>query len=232
MAYCSDCGKKIKDDTNFCNNCGKKSDKTIENELAKNIKDFTKKTGNNIEKNAEHFGRKIESFGKKIEKRFDKSTKNIKNWHDQYFGILGPLIGSFLGLIIFRIIIELMALKPTDLPIMAKTSELLYPYQLLFFGLMLLTAYSNYFSRKYKLFKLISPIPSTISFTVGIWILSTIYNELFKAFDNFPDFTIISNFIINNIAIIFVIILLLGYLVNIILLYNDQEKQKNNTKNE
>lgn len=232
MAYCSDCGKKIKDDTNFCNNCGKKSDKTIENELAKNIKDFTKKTGNNIEKNAEHFGRKIESFGKKIEKRFDKSTKNIKNWHDQYFGILGPLIGSFLGLIILRIIIELMALRPTDLPIMGKTSELLYPYQLLFFGLMLLTSYSNYFSRKFKLFKLISPIPSAISFAAGIWILSNIYNALYNEFENFPNFTIISNFIINNIIIIFVVALLFGYAINVIVLYNKHENQEEKNKKE
>ena len=230
MVYCSECGKKLKDDSKFCNECGKKSGKKIEEELAKNIKDFTKKTSNNLEKNAEIFGKKMEIFGKRIEKKFDRSTKKFENWHDQYFGILGPLIGSFLGLIIFRIIIELMALNPTGFPIMAKTSELLYPYQLIFFGLMLLSSYSNYFSRKYNLFKLISPILSAIGFTAGIWILSTIYNALFESFENFPDFTIISNFIINNVALIFVIILLIGYLINIIKLYTHQEKQDGKNK--
>jgi len=232
MVYCSECGKKLKNDSIFCDECGNKSDKNMDDELAKNIKDFTKKTSNNFEKNAERFGRRIEIFGKKIEKKFDGSTKKFENWHDQYFGILGPLIGSFVGLIIFRIIIELMALNPTDFPIMAKASELLYPYQLLFFGLMLLSSYSNYFSRKFKLFKLISPIPSAIGFTFGIWVLSTIYNSLFEAFVNFPDFTIVSDFIINNIAIIFVIILLIGYLFNIIQLYNHQEKQDSKNINE
>ena len=153
-------------------------------------------------------------------------TKKIENWHDQYFGILGPLIGSFLGLIIFRIIIELMALNPTDFPIIAETSELLYPYQLLLFGLMLLSSYGTYFSRRYYLFKLVSPITSTIGFIVGIWVLSTIYNELFESFENFPDFTLISNFIINNIAIIFVIILILAYIVNIAVIFNQNGKNE------
>ena len=220
MVYCSECGKELKKDSNFCDKCGKKSGINVEDEIFKNIKDFTKKTGNNIEKNAEHFGRRMEDFGKRIEKRFDRSTKNFEKWHDQYFGIFGPLVGSFLGLIIFRIIIELMALDPTGFPILAKTSELLYPYQLLFFGLMLLSSYSNYFSRRYTLFKLVSPIPSTIGFIVGIWVFSTIYNELYEFFENFPDFTIISNFIINNIAILFVIVLVLAYIVNLAVFFN------------
>ena len=108
--------------------------------------------------------------------------------------------------------------------------RLIFGNRLLFFGLMLLSSYSNYFSRKYKIFKLISPIPSTISFAVGIWILSTIYNELFNSFENFPDFTIISNFIINNIILIFIVVLILGYIINISILFKDQgknEKPKN-----
>jgi hypothetical protein len=117
-----------------------------------------------------------------------------------------------------------MALNPTDFPIMAKTSELLYPYQLIFFGLMLLSSYSNYFSRKYRLFKFISPIPNAIGCAAGLWILSKIYNGLYNEFENFPDFTIISDFIINNIYIIFIVILLIGYLVNIIILYKYYEK--------
>ena len=231
MVYCSKCGKELKKDSNFCTECGKKIGEETDKELARNIKDFTKKTSNNFEKNAELFGKRMERFGKKIEQRFDRSTKRFENWHDQYFGIFGPIIWSFLGLIIFRIIIELMALDPTGFPIMAKTSELLYPYQLLFFGLMLLSSYTNYFRRKYQLFKLISPVPSTIGFCVTIWVLSTVFNDLFESFENFPDFTFISNFIINNIAIIFIIILILAYVVNISILFNTYEKKTDDNKN-
>ncbi len=221
MVYCSECGRELKKESGFCSNCGKKLDKTVDYELARNIKKFAKKSSENFERNAEQFGKRMEKYGKRIERRFDKSAKRFEHWHDRYFGILGPLIGSFLGLIILRIIIEVMALNSTDFPIMAKTSELLYPYQLIFFGLMLLTSYSNYISRKYRTFKLFLPIPSTISFTAGLWILSTIYNDLYDAFENIPNFTIISNFIVNNIALIFVIILLIGLIFNTYIYYNE-----------
>jgi hypothetical protein len=228
MVYCSDCGKKINDNSNFCDECGKKINEKIDDELTKNIENFTKKTANNLEKNAEILGKKFEKFGKRIEQRFDKSAKRIESWHDRYFGIFGPIIGSFLGLIIFRIIIEIMALNPTDFPIMAKTSELLYPYQLIFFGLMLLSSYTNYFIRKYDLFKLISPITTAIGFIITIWIFSTIYNELFDTFENFPNFTIISNFIIDYIFILFIIAIIVGYIVNIFQLFHKKEVKENN----
>lgn len=224
MVYCSDCGKKINDDSNFCKECGKKINEKIDNEVVKNIEKFAKKTANNFEKNAEVFGKKFEKLGKRIENKFDRSAKNFESWHDRYFGIFGPIIGSFLGLIIIRIIIEIMALNPTVFPIMAKTSELLYPYQLIFFGLMILSSYTNYFIRKYELFKLISPLTTSIGFVVSIWIFSTIYNELYNSLENFPNFTIISDFIINNIIIIFIIAIIFGYIVNIFQLFYKKER--------
>jgi hypothetical protein len=231
MVYCSKCGKKIDGESNYCDQCGKSTVDGSDKNLSNNIEDYAKNAAKKFEINAENFGKRMEKFGKGIEKRFDKSTKSFENWHDRYFGIFGPLIGSFLGLIILRIIIEIMALNPIDFPIMAKTSELLYPYQLIFFGLILLSSYSTYFSRKYDFFKLITPITSAIGFAAGIWIFSTIFNDLFDYFDNFPDFTFISNFIIDNIIMIFIIVVVIGYFINIAQLYNKRYWEENK-KNE
>ena len=223
MVYCSDCGKKIDDDSNFCNECGKNIGEKSDTDSSKNFEDYAKNAAKKFETNAENFGKQMENFGKKIEKRFDKSAKSFESWHDRYFGIFGPLIWSFVGLIILRIVIEVMSLNPTDFPVMAKTSELLYPYQLIFFGLFILSSYTTYFNRKYDFFKLISPVTSSFGFAYSIWIFADIYNDLFAYFENFPDFTFISNFILDNIIVIFVLALLLGYLVNIVQLYNKKE---------
>ena len=67
----------------------------------------------------------------------------------------------------------------------------------------------------------------SVKATVG---LSNVFNDLYDSFENIPNFTIISNFIINNIAIIFVIILLFGFFINTFVYYNEYLKQeeKNN----
>ena len=65
MSYCSECGEKNDNYSQYCTKCG--------NYLAKN-----NSLEKNIDKFAEEFGRKAEQFGKVIEKKAKEFGKSVE----------------------------------------------------------------------------------------------------------------------------------------------------------
>ena len=65
MPYCSECGKKNDDDSQYCTKCGNHIGTTSDFERG-------------IEKFAEEFGRKAEQFGKSIEKKVKEFAKSLE----------------------------------------------------------------------------------------------------------------------------------------------------------
>jgi len=173
--YCTKCGLKNEENADFCTKCGTKLDKkehekAIEEDINKRIE----KAGVAIERAAKNFGDAAERVGKRIEQKMEKAGKEFESWYDKKFGIFGPLIWSFLGIIILRLIIGVMTI--TDYTVLVTISDFLYEYILLFFGLMLISSYNTYFYRKYKKqYRWISPLISTIIFIVIIWIVAKIF---------------------------------------------------------
>ena len=208
MVYCTKCGKKNDDDAEFCSKCGIRLDfQDKEEKFEKRVKKAT----NKIEEKAEELGKSIEKAGKRFERKMEKSFEDFQKWYDEKFNIFGPLIWSFLGLIILRFIILLFAYSGDEFIVLGKLSDFLYSNILIFFGLMLLNTYNSYFKRKYKKqYKWISPGISTISFIVTIWLISKIFIILDTNLD-IPVLTTIANFIDTYIILIFVIVLILTY---------------------
>ena len=208
MVYCSKCGKKNDDDAEFCSKCGFKLNTHEEKETFENR---VKKIGNVIEEKAEKFGKDMEKAGKRLETRIEHSAEGFNTWYDKKFNIIGPLIWSFLGLIILRFIIWLFDVSRVEYVVLGDISDFLFLYILIFFTLMLLNSYNSYFNRRYKKqYRWILPAISTISFTVTIWLISKILviidNNL-----NIPVLTTIANFIDTYIILIFVAVLLISY---------------------
>ena len=215
MVYCSKCGKKNDDDAEFCNKCGTRlNNLDAEDTFEKRVK----KTTNKIEEKAEELGKSIEKAGKRFESKMENSFGDFQKSFDKQFNIFGPLIWSFLGLIILRIIIWLFVNSEEEFIVFGELGEFLYSYILIFFGLMLLNTYDSYFKRKYKKqYKWISPGVSTISFIVTIWLISKIFIILDTNL-NIPVLTTIANFIDTYLIVIFVIALILAYGFVIVLL--------------
>ena len=215
MVYCSKCGKKNDDDAEFCNKCGLILDnENIEKSFEKNMKITAEK----IEKKAEEFGRSMEKAGQRFEKRIEITFKEFQNWYDNKFKFLGPLVWSFLCLIILRFIIWIFNISRNEFQILGELSDFLISYILIFFGLMLLNSYNSYFNRRYKtIFRWISPGIGTISFTVTIWLISKIL-IIFDNNLNIPVLTNIANFIDTNIIFIFVGVLIISYSVAMVLI--------------
>ncbi|KYK23803.1 hypothetical protein AYK24_00795 [Thermoplasmatales archaeon SG8-52-4] len=212
MTYCTKCGKKNDDDAEFCDKCGISLDTTDKED---SIKKHTKKTENKIEKKAEEFGRSIEKAGKRFESKIDNSIKDFQKWYDNKFKLFGPLIWSFLGLIILRLIIIVMGRSGDDIIVFGDIGDLLYSYLLIFFGLMLLNFYNSYLNRIYKKqYRFIYPAISTISCIVTLWIISKILIKLDTHLE-VPFLASIANFIDENIFVLFIVILVLSYCIEL-----------------
>jgi hypothetical protein len=208
MVYCSKCGNKNDDDAVFCSKCGSAlNNENIERTFDKRIK----KTVNKIEEKAENLGKSMDQAGKRFEKRIENTFEDFQKWFDNKFKLVGPLIWSFLGLILLRIFIWLFDISRDEINLLGEISDFLFKYILIFFGLMLLNTYNSYFNRIYKKqYSWIFPAVSTISFTVTIWIISEFLIILNKNL-NIPVLTNIANFINNYIIFIFVLALLVSY---------------------
>ena len=192
MEYCIECGSKLKDKADFCNNCGKKI-KHLD-EQKKDTKD-KKSIEKQIEDTAEEIGRKAEQIGKRIEKKANDAGKYINQWYDQTFKIAGPLIGAFIALIVIRIIIYFIQLSTDDIYILTALSEGLYDYLLIIFVSMLISGYNTYFHRKYKQqYQWIYPFISAIGFIIGAWIVAKIL-IIIDQNDNTPILAFIGNFV-------------------------------------
>jgi len=197
MVYCSKCGKENKEDSEFCIKCGVslKGKTTDKSSIEQNIEDFAdemgqlgEKAGKKIEKTmknisddkvnvGEKAGKKAKEVGKSFEKgmddfgkRMDAKGKEIDSWYDRSFGCFGPLISSFVCLIILFLVIKILGFFGQEFQFMANLSDFLTRYILIIFVLMLLSSYTKYLSKKHHFwFRWILPIAGSIGFYFGFW---------------------------------------------------------------
>lgn len=208
MTYCTKCGKKNDDDAEFCSKCGVILD-TQDREDS--IKKHAKKTEKIIQEKAEKFGRSVEKAGIRLESKIENSVKDFQKSYDDKFKLFGPMIWSFLSLIILRLIIAIMDRSGDDIVVLGEIGDFLYSYLLIFFGLMLLNFYNSYLNRIYKKqYRFISPAISTISCVVTLWIVTKIFIILDTHLE-IPFLASIANFIDEFIFLIFIVVLILSY---------------------
>lgn len=172
-----------------------------------------------FDRRVDDFAEEVENLGKKFENGIERTEDRIKSRYDSTFGILGPLISSFLGLLFLIFIIWILMwaegefesfLVPTGL--IAFLSDNI----VLFFGAMLFFDYSSYFSRKYPdIFRWVSPLITTIGFILFVWIIS----HLFLIANLEVDLVVIEDIaiiLLDNLETIFIIVLAISYLVFLI----------------
>ncbi len=142
MVYCIKCGEKNDDEAQFCIKCGNSFTDTIKkvNTVEKNIQNFADgvgrvgvKAGEKIEKSVEKIGQETKDIGLKLEKAKDRAGSNLDNWWDRTFKIFGPLVSSFIVIIILRFIIEGLRIVSEETPVMGVISNFLFEYLLLIF---------------------------------------------------------------------------------------------------
>ncbi len=168
-------------------------------------------SSSDLEQRVSDFTEEIEKLGKKV----DMKGKAIDSWYYRTFGIVGPLISSLIGLIVLGIFIWIFTFfgPRLDSAVFRNIGRFLLHNLLIFFGLSLLVSYTNYGNKKYPHhFKWISPVTTAVGITAGLWIAFSIFDILSAGMD-LPLLSWMSSFVISHVFLIFVVILLFGYLL-------------------
>jgi len=224
MVYCSKCGKENDDDAEFCSKCGNSListsakrpsfEKQVEN-FAGGVERVGKKAGKKIEQAAKRLGEETQDMGKRIEKATERASSRVESWYDRTFGIFGPLVSSFVGLIVLRLVVEGLRIGAEETPVLGEISNVLLNYLLLIFIVLLISSYSSYLSKKYKSFRWISPIIIAVMIIGVSLIVVNIISVVGKSTGELDLINAEKEWREKYMLMIFVIVILIGYLVNV-----------------
>lgn len=219
MANCPSCGKNNAVDAVFCTHCGlalkHEAQSTIEDHakaFAQNMEQMGKNLGDSLTRAARRVQEESGQAGKRLEHRVDHASKSVENWYDRSFGILGPLLASFLFLIIFRIVIEVVRVSVEDIQGMTAITSVLLTFLLPLFAITLLSNYTSYFARKSFKFRVFSPLLHAVTFVLILWVVAQMLRDLGNRLD-IADLGTAAISLENALPSIFVLVLLIGYVV-------------------
>jgi hypothetical protein len=231
MANCPNCGSKNHDDAAFCTKCGTSLHPdvglTIERHakrFAQDMEQMGKKAGEHMAQTAKHIHDHSEERARHFELRMDKVSRHAENWYDSTFGIIGPLLSSFIFLIVFRLVIIVLEIPSPETPDSKTIAAILIRYLLPLFGITLISNYTKYFARKSYGFKVFSPLFYSITLTLFLWVLSKILYDVSVRF-TIADLRSAAVSLENSLPTIFVFVLLLGYVILVMNMPRDMEKK-------
>jgi uncharacterized membrane protein len=128
-------------------------------------------------------------------------------------GLAAPLISSILGTIILLITAHILYYLSSTLntDFLQIISQFIINKIHYFFAISLLFNLNEYFQENLSSYKYISPIINAVAATLMVWIFSHIFNTI-NIYSKLQFLQDISNLLYNNLSIIFIIILALGYI--------------------
>ncbi|VVB60104.1 TrbL/VirB6 plasmid conjugal transfer protein [uncultured archaeon] len=229
MFSCPKCGTLNDNDTLFCTKCGAslKSDTSPLEQPAKSFAQDMNQMGKNLGESVTHAAQRIQTetqdMGKRIEQRVDHASKYMENWYNRNFGIFGPLLESFIFLIVLRlaiIVLEIPSVRTLDTDKIAAT---LLVYILPLFAVTLLSNYTKYFARKSYKFRVFSPLFYAISLILLLWIITKILYDVSVRFA-ISDIRTAAVSLENSLPTIFIFALLIGYVILFLNMPRDHER--------
>ncbi|GEM_PF-3164688 len=187
-----------------------------------------KRFGKRMEKSGEEFGEEMKEFGKKMEQEKGLESGSCRpyqgmwwraHWHKRhrfsFFGAIGPFIGSIFSVIL--LVIGALVLDYINLWLEVALISYITVFILgnlqWFFAISLVLGYVNYFGKVFPRARwLFWPIGNAVGWTflfwIGAWVLS-----LINMYTVFGTFSQMSALLYSNLAAIFVVLLVLGYLM-------------------
>lgn len=232
MQNCPHCGTKNDDDTLYCKNCGVSlKGESVPDSFEHGVKEFAtsmdqlgKIVGDHITNTVQHVQDKTQDVGKRVEQQVDRVSSHTERWYDRTFGILGPLISSFIFLIVMRLVIEVLQLSEDNVMVFQILGSSLYTYLLLLFGVTLLSSYTQYFSKKSHQFRVFSPLLFAIVPVVWLWVAMQTLRTLSDSL-KMPELKTAALSIEQSLSVIFIFVLLIGYIVLAVTMSQEQWKK-------
>lgn len=231
MVNCPKCGTKNDEDATFCTHCGVSmhSDigatmETQAKQFAQHMEQMGKKVGDNIAQAAKKAQQTAQKEARDVEQRMDRMSKRAESWYEKSFGPFGPLLESFIFLIVFRLIILVMEYLNQQTPEIRTVAAILLAYILPLFALSLLSNYTQYLSKKSFSFKVFSPLLYAIFFVLLCWIIAQMLSDASTQF-SLAGFQTAAVSLQNSLPSIFIFVLLIGYVILMVNLPKEKEKK-------
>jgi len=230
MVNCPKCGASNVDDAMFCTNCGS----SLKTDAASGIEHHAKRFAADMEQMGKNLGESMtqaahriqkdsQDVGKRIEDRVDHASKSMEHWYYRTFGVFGPILASFIFLIVFRLAIAILEIPSVQTPDTLKVAAILVAYVLPLFAVTLLSNYTTYFARKSFKFRVFSPLFHAIAFILFLWILVKILYDVSTRFV-LADVRTAAASLESSLPTIFVFVLLIGYVFLYFSMPRDKEK--------
>ena len=230
MFSCPKCGTLNDDDAIFCTKCGASLKPNTTSPLEQHTKSFAQdmeRLGKNLGESLTHAAKRIQTdtqdIGKHIEQRVDYASKSMENWYDHTFGIFGPLLASFIFLIIFRLIIMVLEIQSVQTLETNKVAAILLAYILPLFAVTLLWNYIDYFAKKSYKFRVFSPLCYAATLILLLWIVAKILYDVSVSFA-IPDIRTAAVSLETSLPTIFIFALLIGYVILYLTMPKDHDR--------
>jgi hypothetical protein len=232
MQNCPHCGKENDDAALYCKHCGvslktgaapASFDQRVK-EFAQDMDRLGKRVGDHVSQTVQRVTDRTSEAGKRFERRTNYMSRHSVGWYGRTFGILGPLISSFIFLIVMRIIIQVLQLQQDTVEVFRILGSSLYTYLLILFGVTLLSNYTQYFSRKSLRFRVFSPLLIAVVPVVWLWVAMQILQTLSDPL-KIPDLKTAASTIEQILPTVFIFVLLVGYVVFALDLSREQRRQ-------
>jgi len=166
-----------------------------------------------VDKRIEHFAEEVGAMGERLGKRMEREYR--ENWFHRTFGIVGPLISSVLGIVLFALFVWLIGFLNATIasPFLASIQSFLSSNIGLFFLMFLFFSYVSYFSRHNpRTYVPFSPLAAAVGIAIGFWLAQNALSIV----GVYTGVSVISNtaLVMERLTYpIFFLALLIGYLV-------------------
>lgn len=232
MQNCPQCGTENDDASLYCKHCGVSLktgsapvsfDRRVK-EFAQDMDHLGRRVGDHVTRAVQRAQERSQDAGKRFERRVDHVSRHTELWYDRTFGILGPLISSFIFLIVMRIVVQVLQLQEDTVTVFQILGSSLYTYLLILFGVTLLSNYTQYFSRKSFPFRVFSPLLIAVVPVVWLWVAMQILTTLSDPL-KMPDLKTAASSIEQILPVVFIFVLLIGYVVLGVVMSQEQYKK-------
>lgn len=166
-----------------------------------------------IEKRFEDFGKEMEAWGDRFGKRMERKGDEWDSWFHRSFGLIGPLISSMFGIIIFALFMWLIGFINglVNSTFLSGIQGFMADNMAAFFLIFLYFSYTSYMSRASpKGYDPISPLFSAIGVTIGFWVVAEVLAIANASLGLVIIFNVIT-LINTNLFWIFAAFLMIGY---------------------
>ncbi|HVQ00614.1 MAG TPA: zinc ribbon domain-containing protein [Candidatus Thermoplasmatota archaeon] len=234
MQTCKNCGTENDDAALYCKHCGvsfktgvSAPASTVDQRMkgfAQDMDQLGKRVGDRVSQAAQRVADRTSKAGRRFEQRTDHISRSAQSRYDRTFGIIGPLVSSFIFLIIMRIVVELLQLSPDNVRVFQILGASLYTYLLILFGVTLLSNYTQYFARRSLQFRVFSPILIAVVPVVWLWVAMQVLITLSDPL-KLPELKTAASTINSILPTVFIFVLLIGYVVFALDLSREQRRQ-------